>query len=335
MQETATPETPTKPVNPNKVQPALFVGDEQHDARIVMRRFFICVECILPDKRTEDCIPIEELPLRRVLYRYYGGKVVIRGAAQHDAVTMHLKCQELNAYQWQNVLRNHRRTYAKVQIGKQVFEVFKEVYGEGEQCSLIPKMHSLASEWNGSYDPDHIEALITRHFPHISQTSRSDVIALPGSELGAPVIGAAAGTVSDLDGQPPKTIPAQEPNPLRTPVAPMMDLDPMLVQFLMSPEKCDGEAFSEDQAKAIAALSTKKPAIEFLPTDMKTVPDLTGRNLPRIVRLVDAYFASMTPPGFASDGSVEDALSHADSPEMSPEGSMDGQELAPDASAEE
>ena len=132
----------------------------------------------------------------------------------------------------------------------------------------------------------------------------------------APVIGAAADQVPEDDGSP-SHLPPQEPHPM-SPVAPMLDLDPMLVQFLMSPEKCDGDAFNEDQAKAIAALSTKKPAMEFSPEDMKTVPDLTGRNLPRIVRLVDAYFASMTPPGFTSDGTVEDNLTQAE--EETPEG---------------
>jgi hypothetical protein len=292
---------PTTTAEPKNL--ALFVGDPKHDTKIVMRRIFVCCICTVSDKSTSACLSLEEIPLMRQVYKRLAGRVSIVGPGQVEEITRRMRCQDLTEYQWQGVLRNLMRTYSKVQVGNTHINVMDEVYGSGPQCSLIPKMHAMAEEWNGSYDPKVIESLLAKHFPHINLTSKRDIIDLPGRELGVPEIGRLA---------PQDASPALDGGPDDPPMAESPTIDPALVQFLMRAENTDGDPLDEGQARAVSFLATSKPTEDWTAADMRSIPAMNGRNRNRLIDLVTRYFNSLRPPGFVSDGPVVQPIEAAD-----------------------
>ena len=306
-------------INNEPVTPVVMVGDQQHDEAIVMRRIFVRASLSTPERgEFMKLTSLEEIPLLRKLYSQYGGSVKIVGGLEHPSYGRYT-VQGVNQYTLRNIITYLKRTYNNVLIQKRLHQFFDDVFGSGENCQLIPKMQGLVEEWNGSLEAEDIEALLQRHFPHVSARSQDDILSVPGLDglTAAPKIGARASSVPavtqeanqppveadgiDISGLP--TLPAS-PDTLEqagrlnaTILTGSPGPDPDLAAFLMDSEKTSGNPLLENQAWGVASLVVEKPPQDWDSDDYKGLPGLTKKNHARISRLVGDYLSSKMPEG--------------------------------------
>lgn len=303
---------PKTAANPLDLPAGVFVGEDARKEGIVMRRINIRCQFRLPDREFDANTPVEEIPLMRVLYSYYGGKVNVLSGPLHKVFNPYV-VQDLTHYQLENIAGRYRRNYNGIVIRKAQVNIFDQVYGEGADCSFIDKMRKIVEMFDVSLldkaegVPDvqhrqqvaaHVEAILANLFPHVSPAilSRGERAVIGLDAVGEPPKPGASPLV-DTDAPPPATptldVPKEmlEPKGNETPepnepVTMMGDLAPDtdLVAFLASKGLDHGQAYS------LAELLLAKPPGEWTSEDYEGIPDLTKRNHARITRLIGEFY---------------------------------------------
>lgn len=287
-------------------KPGTFIGEDQRKDGIVMRRINIRCRFQLPDREFDKNTPMEEIPMLRMLYSYYGGKVVILGGPMHDAFLKYV-VQDLTQFQLESVVEAYRRNYNGVNVRQTKVDIFDAIYGRDADCTFLEKMRDVVQMFDPQLPKEqmgpHAEAILDHLFPHAAASVLSrGAQALVGLDALSepPVPGERAGDAP----KPPKPVstptidvPAEK---LKRPSEPLVDEPPKSAEPTSllgdpAPDRelivhlCDG-GFSDEQAYALADMVFRKPVGEWDTEDYQGLPGLTKKNHPRVKRLVNEYF---------------------------------------------
>lgn len=307
--------------NPLHGEAGVFIGEDAHSEGVVMRRINVRCYFKLPDRAFDKNTPIEEIPMLRMLYSYYGGRVIVLGGPQH-AVFRQYVVQDLSHTQLEHVVERYRRAYNGTIVRQARVDIFDAVYGKDSDCQFLERMRDIVELFDTSLDsdevPEHVDTILAHLFPHASQSVLSR--------------GAQALAGIDTLGEPPKPGKRAKEGPVgleppRTPTLdvevndetaregrdtePMVDTPPTPEPEQSEPKEADSESvnmlgdeaperdlivhlvengYEDAQAYALAEMLLRKPTKDWTSEDYQEhVPGLNKKNHPRVTRIIHEY----------------------------------------------
>lgn len=271
-------------------------GAEEDSLGVVLHRAWCMCAVNTPINRSiTKSISLEEIPLLRKMCVRMGGALNIIGGLQHRSFSAYMM-QPLTYRQVKDIIRHHQQVYDGRQISGEIVEIFSDVYGRGEGCTILDKMRRLSTgfldllpDMITEKDPraEAVEELLAQVFPHISAEA-SDVIDVPGLDN-------LRVSPEDLEAVAP-AMPADQQEADKGTDQTAVNLvsetgqDAQLVAFLQSPLQTSNKPCTSEQAEAIAALLAKKPYESWTKDDWADLPDLDIRSSARIQRILHKFY---------------------------------------------
>lgn len=276
--------------------PFHMVGMEEDDPKPVLHRGWVLCDIFTPVHRSiTKSMPLEEIPLLRKVCSKMGGKLTIIGGLQHTSYAQYL-IQPLNMRQAKSICAGHQATYNGRQIANEVHDIFDDVYGKGENCTIIDKMKMISDLYcqrlpkpisTKDPTPELVEGIIKEVFPHLSSEQAIDTIDIPGLESlrseteAAPLPDVVVGVdqaVVDADETSIGLVSKAGKNV-------------ELIAFMQSPQQTDRNPLNLEQAESVAELLAKKPIEEWEKEDWSDLPGLDVRSKQRIERVLRRFYA--------------------------------------------